>query len=381
MHADHAAAATGLVAHRSNDRIRPVEERDVQRIARLHERLLGQGRWFPSQSLQQSLAQIILHNPWRRPTIPSLVYEDAGGMLRGFMGIVPRRMSFKGRAITAAISHSFLVEPGSRSSMAAVRLIKQFFSGPQDLALAEGNSISRRLWEGLGGTTCLLYSLRWTRPLRPARYVLSILARRGLPRAAAVPLQYSCDAVDRLAGAAGIGASALRPSPLQELDADAGVLAARIGAVAGRSALRPDYDEDSLRWLLDLMARRAGPGGMRKAVLTNGGQEPVGWYIACRNPAGTWDVMQMAAAEGHMEEVLDHLFFQARRDGALAVTGTLDPQHFTAFASKDCLFHHDGRSPWMLVHARDREILHEVLKGNAFLSRLDGEWWIPYLVG
>jgi len=58
--------------------------------------------------------------------------------------------------------------------------------------------------------------------------------------------------------------------------------------------------------------------------------------------------------------------------------GQVDPAFFHALSKKDCLFHHDGGS-WMLVHSRHPELLHAIHRGDAFLTRLEGEWWISFL--
>src|SRR5206468_12935959 len=65
-----------------------------------------------------------------------------------------------------------------RQGLTMLQLVKAALSGPQDLFLADGaNDQARRVWQTIGGTVPLLYNLHWTRPLRPARYLLSLLER------------------------------------------------------------------------------------------------------------------------------------------------------------------------------------------------------------
>src|SRR5262249_60171977 len=88
-------------------------------------------------------------------------------------------MLLHGRPIRAATSMHFMVEPGSRSTLAGVQLLKTFFSGPQDLSLTDtAGAVGRKIWEGIGGDTALAYSINWTRLLRPTRYVVRLLARK-----------------------------------------------------------------------------------------------------------------------------------------------------------------------------------------------------------
>src|SRR5437870_12027031 len=94
---------------------------------------------------------------------------------------MPRRMSFNGRQITISVSSQFIVDPDSRSELAGVQLLKTHLTGPSDLTLTdEANNISRKLWEGLGGDTAPLFSIQWTRLLRPCRYAVSLVERAGL---------------------------------------------------------------------------------------------------------------------------------------------------------------------------------------------------------
>jgi len=77
--------------------------------------------------------------------------------------------------------------------------------------------------------------------------------------------------------------------------------------------------------------------------------------------------------------VLDHLFYGAWRDGATAVSGRLEPRFFDELRARHCLFH--GRGSPVLVHSRQRELVDAVQRGNALVSRLDGEWWMCFQDG
>src|SRR5439155_25344477 len=102
----------------------------------------------------------------------------------------------------------------------------------------------------------------------------------------------------------------------------------------------------------------------------------IGWYLYYLKPGGECRLVQLAAGEGAAGVVLDHLFHDARRHGAAAVTGRMDPAHAQALCDHHCRFRLLGRG--VLVHSRDPELLHAVQKGDAFLSRLEGEWWMRF---
>lgn len=360
--------------------IRPLEAGDVAQVAELHARVVGKTPHASSSpSLPARLSRILLQHPWRAESLPSWVFRDNGKIV-GCIGVMPRPMWFNGCRITAAVSHNFMVEPGSRSTLAALELAKRFISGPQDLSMAEGSTVSRTIWEAIGGSTSLLHSLCWTRPLRPGRYVLSFLRRRGLPSALAWLLRPFCRLVDAAAPLISGKAFNLRAPAVSGGELDAKTLTGCLSAFTQQRSLRPQYDERVLNWLLETLAQKTGRGTFEKVLVRNSGQEVVGWYLYYRNPDGIGEVVQMGAKDHCADVVLDHLFYHARRRGLVAVSGQVDHAFFSALSKKDCLFHHDGGS-WVLVHSRHPELLHAIHRGDAFLSRLEGEWWISVFSG
>ncbi len=182
--------------------VRPFVEADIPQVAELHRRVFQTGD-APSAELERRYRAyfrgIFLDNPWYDEEVSPLVYEDADGSIAGFLGVMPRRMSIRGRPIQAAVSSQFIVEPGRRSTMAAVHLMKTFMSGPQDVSIAdEANCLSRKLWESLGGATALLHSIHWARLLRPAQFGLLRMGR-GTRLGTASVVRPVCRLVDGVA--------------------------------------------------------------------------------------------------------------------------------------------------------------------------------------
>jgi hypothetical protein len=70
------------------------------------------------------------------------------------------------------------------------------------------------------------------------------------------------------------------------------------------------------------------------------------------------------------------LMVEAHEDGLGAVAGRLDTAHTHDIAALGCAFTWDG--PWSLVHSKRPELARAVLAGDAFLSRLEGEWWMNF---
>jgi len=358
--------------------VRPIEERDIQAVVELHERVMPKARDLPAGVLHEHLSQILLRHPWRNESLPSLVFQAGNREIVGCLGVIPRPMSFQGQAITAAISHSFIVAPGSRSALAALELARAFLSGPQDLSVAETGEVSRRIWEKFGGHAALLYSLCWTRPLRPARYALSFMRRRGLPSAVGSMLQPICRAVDACASLAG-GPFRFRAPAGFATGLDAPTLSSLVAEYTKGRTLRPRYDEPSAHWLLQAMAQKQDRGPLHGVAVQDARREVIGWYLYYGRRGAVGTVVQVGAGKAGTGEVLDHLFHHARQQGLVAVSGQVDPAMFSELAGRHCLFHHDGGS-LLLVHSRHPEVLQAIDRGDAFLTRLEGEWWISFLL-
>jgi len=360
--------------------VRPMLERDIPQVADLYVRVYGNRRGIPAAAAEERLAHILFRHPWYHESLPSLVFENSDGFVVGCIGVLVRPMILNGRRLTAAVSHSFMVEPGSRSGLAGLHLARRFLTGAQDLSLAEGSEVSRRIWEGIGGSTSLLYSLCWTRPLQPSRYVLAFLRRRGLSAAIAWTLKPLCRMLDaaaphvqrrqfRLEEPAG-STDELLPEDLPGL----------VYHFAGERALWPEYTAAAADWMLKTLTDFTNRGPLMHAVVRNRSGDVLGWYLYYLRPEKIAEVVQIGADGSTVGTVLDHLFYQASRQGAIAVSGQVDPVLFKPLSDRHCVFHHDGNS-WMLVHSRHPEVMQAIHSGKAQLTRMEGEWWISATLG
>jgi hypothetical protein len=86
-------------------------------------------------------------------------------------------------------------------------------------------------------------------------------------------------------------------------------------------------------------------------------------------------VLQIGGRTDNVPEVLNHLFYHAWQRGAVAATGPMDPSLCGVLSENYCTFHRPENS-WTLIHSQDQQILNSLHSGDAFLSRLEGEWWI-----
>ena len=360
--------------------VRPFVEEDIPQVADLHRRVFPTGDHLScrmQRSYTSYFREIFLNNPWYDEDLPSLVYQDADGAIVGFLGVMPRWMSVRGRPIQAAISSQFIVEPDRRFTLAAVQLAKAFLSGPQDLSIAdEASNISCRLWERAGGVIARLYSLYWGRLLRPNQFILARFGKHSLPAPIVATAKPVCRLLDSLA--AWMPGSPFRQTKPrvsgEELEAQ--TLLACMSEFSRDRSVRAEYDERSLKWLFEILAQKAQHGAFQKVAVRNGAGDLIGWYLHYLNRGGIGEVLQLGAKENSIKDVLDHLSYHAWRKGVVALSGRLEPRFLQEVCNSSCVYHHRGM--WVLVHSHDPKLLESIHCGDAFLTRLEGEWCMRF---
>lgn len=354
--------------------IRVLAEADVPAAAALFARVYPEHRWTSRAACESYFHEVLFGNPWRDLDLPSWVAEESGRLV-GLYATLPRRMQLRGRELRVAVGCQFMVDPERRCSLISLQLAQACLSGPQDLTLADGaDDQTRRMWSGIGGTVSLLHSLHWTRPLRPARYALSVLEQRAVPAAvtrAARPVAAVADAL----------AARLRPNRFYREAAptdgalDLEAMLAHLPETLHGNSLQPAYDKRSLAWLLEQAARKTRLGSLRARAVRSG-ERVLGWFLYYLLRGGMSEVVQIAARAGAFDEVLRRLLADAWRQGAAAVRGRLDPRYVQELSARHCWFRWD--STWTLAHSRHADVLAAIAQGDAFISRLEGEWWLRF---
>lgn len=350
--------------------IRPLAPGDVPAVAALYERVLRSGSDTPPPLLAPTLERYFLTAPGTDPEIPALVCLDKAGTLVGFVGSAVRRMVFDGRPIRLACSGPLVRDPDPRYATVGALLMRRYLAGPQEVTITDGaTDLVARMWSGLGGAQSNLASLEWIKPLRPARFALGFgldkLKLGGL-KAAVLPLAGVADAAARRRAVAPDGATS------EELSAES--LAVHCAEFAGKLRLRPDYDRAVVDWLFAEMAALPSRGALFRRLVRDKGGRAVGWFIGFLAGDGAANVLQVGARPASAGAVLDHLFQWLGGQGAVAVSGRVEPHLFQALGERKVLF---KKGAGALIHARDREILAAVAMGDALLTRFDGEWWVP----
>jgi hypothetical protein len=157
---------------------------------------------------------------------------------------------------------------------------------------------------------------------------------------------------------------------------DGGALPRLVGDLAGRHSIVPAYDAPSIAWLLDRARRRVEYGSLRALVVKDELETVVGWFIyqACRG--GASEVLQLCAWPRHHRTVVDHLFDDAWQQGVAMLRGRLEPALAPELSENGALLYRRGN--WTLMHSKRPEVSHALQRGDAFFTRLEGEWCVRF---
>jgi hypothetical protein len=357
--------------------LRPFAENDISPVADLIWKVLHERQGPAPPSLRAHLRDLFLHNPWMDEGIVSRVFENTEGKLLGFFGAVPRRMSIQGETIRLAFGSNLVVDPESRASVTAMQLVRAFMKGTQDVSITDSaNEMSRPLLRSLGFTIVPIYSLQWARPLRPSRYVLSGLSRLN-KKSRAIAMMGSmakpfCGLIDLAATTARLSPFRQSQPATSDEDLDTETLLECLATIPAKHWLVPEYDRESLNWVLDFVAKRKVFGDLHKALVREKDGKIIGWYVYSIAPGAVGEVFQIGAESRSIGIVLDHLFYDAWKRGLVGIHGRVEPQFMQELTGKSCFFLRHGS--WTMVNSNKPHLLNLFQSGTAFFSRLDGEW-------
>ena len=353
--------------------IRACGPEDMPAVAELFQRTFLGRRGPAPESLKSYFAELFLHHPWQDPELGSRVYVGPEGAVRGFVGVLPLRLAFRGRKVRGAIAGSLMVDKPEDNPLAGARLLRAFANGPQELSISENaNRISETMWQKLGARTVPFESLEWLRILRPAGVALAFAREWFAPAAVFGPV---ASMVDRVAQRTSGNPFALQASPgAYEYDADAGdaLLLDEIPRFAAGYAARPDWDRSSLQWVLAHARTKARRGTIRRRMVYGKNHVPLGCYVYYGRPRGIAWVLQILARPDCSDAVLDSLLTNALRDGSVAVRGRTHPRLMNALLRHGAMFFHRSST---VVHSADLELLQAIHSGDALLTGLAGEAW------
>ncbi len=356
--------------------LRAFTEADIPEVVRLRGKCFAHSAHGSIMAQETHFLEMFFHNPWRKDEIPSLVCEDENGVIVGFLGAIARPIHYKGDQMWMAIPTQLMAVPEYRG-MCGFQLLRTFLAGPQDLSFADAaNTSAKGIWEALGGTSASLQSLIWTRSLRPSRLLLKDFRSSWIHSLLAKAAQPICMAMDSYLALSRKGLFCQTRPALEEQELDVPKLLECYGAVNSRYALLPAYDSHTLRWLLQRLETISAGKDLRRVILRDVEGQLVGWYLYLSVPGGISQAIQVGCHPKEKALVYQHLYYDAWEKGALAVSGRLQSELLPSAAKPPGKLTSLGS--WTLVHSNNPELLQHVLDGDAWLTRLEGEWWMNF---
>lgn len=345
-------------------------------VAELYLRVMRGRRNVQSQRLAAYFRHIFLQYPWRQDGYNSLIYID-GNKIVGFIGMMRRPMLLAGREISVAVYSQFMMDREAHRGMGGLALLRKCLDGSQELNFTDGSAEgSSKVWESVGGEKVGLYSFNWLRVLRPVATIQehSTGRRQGgvwtAINGAAAILGMPIDAVAQ---------RFLQPrSPFETVAVDSGTLFETITEIGWREKLKPSYERESFGWLIS-EAAQAKYGQLRMRVTREQDGKVCGWFVYYLKPGGACYLLQIGARRADQYRgVLRALFADAAAGGGTCVKGQSQPRHLVDLTEEHCLFRHPQSS--VLIASRDPELKAAIHRGDAALSRLDGESWLRFPV-
>ena len=344
---------------------------DMPAVAGLFQRTFRNARRATPASLTAYLRELYFDHPWRDPALASKVFVTDGAV-RGFIGILPLRLAFRGATVRAAVAGSLMVENPQANPLAGARLFRAYLSGPQDMSLSDSaNPVSRGMWERLGGKTAPSESMEWVRPFRPFATALALGADFVPPLRFARPLASIGD------GLAGLfNRDLMRVHPAEAAAHDAEVsdeeMIRLIPELVAAYAVRPAWDPATLRWILAHAADKNRHGPVVRRVVRGKDGRALGCYIYYGRRGGVAWVLQLLARPDAIGSVLDNLLANAFARGCVGVRGRSQARLLDALQRRHCLFFHRSAT---VVHSHDAELVAAVRTGEALVTGLAGDAW------
>jgi len=344
---------------------------DMPAVAGLFQRTFRNGRVPAPASLTTYLRELYFAHPWRDPALASKVFV-ADGAVRGFIGILPLRLAFRGATMRAAVAGSLMVERPQENPLAGARLLRAYLSGPQDVSLSDSaNAVSRGMWERLGGKSVPTQSMEWVRAFRPFATAVALAAEIAPAARFARPIGAVADGI---AGLFSRDLFGLQPLEAAAADTEANdeELVRLIPELASAYEVRPAWDAPTLHWMLAHAADKNRHGPMVRRIVRGKDGRALGCYVYYGRRGGIAWVLQLLARPDAIGPVLDHLFASAFALGCVAVRGRSQARLLDPLQRRHCLFFHRSAT---VVHSHDAELIAAIRGGEALVTGLSGDAW------
>lgn len=362
-------------------KVRTFEAADVDDVANMFQRLLRKSSVPAGDDLKSYFHQIFLERAPPEPEFRSRVHLRDNGSVSGFIGVLPVKMEFEGRKITALDCGNFACDDREDDPFAGARLLRDVLSGPQDLSFTEtANDVSTEMWRSMRATVLGSYSLGWLRVLRPASFAVAAASRYSKPLAVLKPVGGLVDSILLKR----VGENSWLHHVNNPGKADAFVtddvsdaeFAAHLPVFLRHFPLSPGWSQGELEFMLRHSARKLNYGGRMQRAVRNRGGKTIGLYLCYGSKGGIGRTVQLVSEPGQESIVIDCLLRDAFERGLVAVRGATQPNLLQAMIGKKCTFIPSAAT---IVHTRDPILLDAMKSGRAFINGLAGEGWTRFI--
>lgn len=352
---------------------RPMERRDLARIAQMFAAAFRKGRQAPG--LEAYLEALCFGSPHLSPDNGSRVFEDESGTVCAAVLSVPMRFRVEGQLVTARLLCNFMAVGGA-GPRGAANLSRHFRGKRHDFLFADtALEASTIHWKAGGGRVLPVQSLEWRRLFRPLsaetpRLHRSLRSEAG--QMALTPLRLVDAGLRRrykhLAARMPEGLAVESVGPARFLF--------EAGPMLGRFSVRPDWDPAEFAWLTRMVESNQRLGPLRYCLVTDAGGATIGAAAYCGSGRGRASVLNLLCLEERERETVAALLADLDRQGYAEARGMTQPFMMPALqAMAHVTFRHrgffcaGGRLP-ALHRAIDRDLLYAEGLSSESWSRL-----------
>lgn len=316
--------------------IRPLREEDIPAIQGLYQTCFNE----PSPPKSHFM---LAYDPGPGPSLVS----ELNGEITAFIGATRHEFEFEGRRLMAVVTSKYMVHPGERHSLLALKLVKTLLLGPQDFTYCDlVNESARRVLKAIGAEISWLNSMNWHYSNSRADQWRATVKRW---------LKGGREAKPRLT------AETMQPDDLLMF----------MERYPDSHKIKALYSTTSLRRAVALLNENHPNGVVRLAVVRDDQLQERGWFAYHTNWYNQVLVLGMGAEPGCRRELFECVLRETSRFGRV-VSSWLQPDLLPVHSELSGVDIRP-RKYWTLVYSRDKSLMAELVRGNASINPLNGE--------
>jgi hypothetical protein len=373
-----AEGAPRSVARSSRNTVRPLEEGDLEGVARLFLSRLREKRGSSNERATAEVAnymrQLYFEGPGCEAGAASLVQISGRGEIGAFIGIIRTTYLLDGKPLAAGMKSAFMAAPEGENAFAAIELLRELHRCPLDLIFTDSaNRSSLRLCRALKHKIMSPESLEWAFAFEPAALIFHKVRQRW-PMAAPRILQ-------PLAGAADFAAKrALRKhlkrgalTGWSDVAIDASTFVELAPRFLEHFRLRPEWSFREFGWLTTQAGQRRSVGPLHFHLVRDPSDNPVGCYAFYGAKGGVARVLHATATNKGWEGMIGHILDTAESMGCIGVHGSMNKGMMPhVYAIRGMFFYHAAATT---AYSNRADVLSAVENGEAFVGGFAGDRW------